>query len=226
MPGNHSAIVTCSETKLPGNLILSEVEFDEFKRHCREKGFDLSYFSAAISGSRKEIEQYKFESPKSIKLRKRLIGFEGTPYDVAEWQQEKWISVLPQIKEDFFRGRREMTRVDSFWFGSIVINGRKYGCDVLIFPDGTVRKRRDGFWKFGSHAIKRIDIEELVRVKPEVLVVGTGTNGRARLTSEAEAYARAANISFTSAPSSEAIQQLNQFIDQGKQVAALIHITC
>ena len=226
MPGKQSAIVTCSETKLPGNLILSQVEFDEFKRHCLEKGFDLSYFSAAISGSRKEIEEYQFDGPKVIKLRKRLIGFEGTPYDVAEWLHEKWISVLPQIQEEFFEGRGEITRVDSFWFGSIVINGRKYGRDVLLFPDGKVRERKGGFWKFGSHAIKRADIEELARVKPEVLVVGTGTNGRARLTSEAEACVREANINLTSAPSSEAIQQLNQLIDKGKQVAALIHITC
>ena len=226
MPGKQGAIVTCSETKLPGNLILSQAEFDEFKQHCREKGFDLSYFSAAISGSRKEIEQYQFESPKVIKLRKRLIGFEGTPYDVAEWQREKWIRTLQQIQEEFFKGRRKMTRVDSFQFGSIVINGRKYGRDVLLFPDGTVRERKGGFWKFGSHAIKRADIEELVKVKPDVLIVSTGTNGKARVTSEAEACAKEANIGLLSAPSLEAIKQLNQLIEEGRRVSALIHITC
>ncbi|MDY6917422.1 MAG: MTH938/NDUFAF3 family protein [Chloroflexota bacterium] len=119
-----------------------------------------------------------------------------------------------------------MTRVDSFQFGSIVINGRKYGRDALLFPDGTVRERKGGFWKFGSHAIKEADIEELVRAKPEVLVVGTGTNGKAKVTSEAEACAKEANIGLLSAPSAEAIKQLNQLIDEGKRVSALIHITC
>ena len=121
---------------------------------------------------------------------------------------------------------RIVARVDSFQFGSIVINGRKYGRDVLLFPDGTVRERKGGFWKFGSHAINRADIEELVTAKPEVLVVGTGTNGRARVTPEAEACAREANIGFTSAPSSEAVRQLNQLIDEGRRVSALTHITC
>jgi hypothetical protein len=31
-----------------------------------------------------------------------------------------------------------MTKVNSFEFGSITIDGRKYGRDVLIFPDGNV----------------------------------------------------------------------------------------
>jgi hypothetical protein len=119
-----------------------------------------------------------------------------------------------------------MAKVDSFQFGSIVIDGKKYGHDVLLFPDGVVRERKGGFWKFGSHAIKKTEIEELVKAKPEVLIVGTGTNGRARVDSEAEASAKEANIELLVAPSSEAINRLNQLVDGGKHIAALIHITC
>ena len=65
------------------NLLLSEAEFDDFQRYCREKGFDLAYFSSKISGSREEMEQHQFDDARVIKV----IGHQGVPYTVAEWQQ-------------------------------------------------------------------------------------------------------------------------------------------
>ena len=85
------------------NLILSEAEFDEFQRYCREKGFDLSYyvfyFSNEISGSKRAIERHQFDEPKVIKLIKHGFEFIGIPYTVAEWQQDKWRSQFAEIKE-------------------------------------------------------------------------------------------------------------------------------
>ena len=83
------------------NLVLSEAEFDEFKQYCHEKGFDLSYFGSDISGSKEEIERYQFDSPKVIKLKRRRFSFSGTPYDVAEWQQQKWLTSLPGLRDEF-----------------------------------------------------------------------------------------------------------------------------
>ena len=79
------------------NLVLSEAEFDEFKQYCHEKAFDLSYFGPDISGSKKEIERYQFDSSKVIKLKRSRFSFTGTPYDVAEWQQQKWLTSLPGL---------------------------------------------------------------------------------------------------------------------------------
>ena len=52
------------------NMVLLETEFDEFKQYCKEKGFDLSYFSGEISGSKEKIRAYRFDKPKVIKLKK------------------------------------------------------------------------------------------------------------------------------------------------------------
>ncbi len=87
------------------NLVLPENEFTEFKQYCRERGFDLSYFSGEISGSKGEIEQHQFDSPQVIKLTKHRFTFRGVPYTVAEWQQEKWRSCFPEIREEFFKKR-------------------------------------------------------------------------------------------------------------------------
>ena len=119
-----------------------------------------------------------------------------------------------------------MAKVDSFSFGSIVIDGKKYGRDILVFPDGTVRQRKGGFWRFGSHAIKREEIEELVKAKPEVVVVGTGTSAKARLARDAELWAKEAKVELMTAPSREAVDRVNRLLAEGKRVSALIHITC
>ena len=119
-----------------------------------------------------------------------------------------------------------MARVDSFRFGSIVINGKKYGHDVLLFPDGSMEERKAGFWKFGSHTINKNEIEELVKANPEVVIVGTGTMNRAGLTPDAESFAKDTGFELVALPSAEAVERLNQLAGEGKRVAALIHITC
>lgn len=119
-----------------------------------------------------------------------------------------------------------MAKVEKFDFGSIVIDGKSYGKDVLIFADGTVKERKGCFWKFGSHDIKKGEIEEIARDAPEAIIVGTGTNGRAHLAPGIEGWAKERNLNLIVQPSEEAIARLHELTGQRKKVAALIHITC
>lgn len=119
-----------------------------------------------------------------------------------------------------------MAKVNSFSFGSIVIDGKQYEYDVLVMPDGTVREREADKRKYGDHNIKKGEIEELVKAKPETIIVGTGTDGLATVSSDAQSYARTEKLGLAVLPSSEAIEKLNQLLDEGKRAAALIHITC
>ena len=96
------------------NLVLSEAEFGEFKQYCREKGFDLSYFGPDISGSKEEVERYQFDGPKVIKLKRHRFSFSGTPYDVAEWQQQKWLASLPELRDEFSKRGNKFTESNSF----------------------------------------------------------------------------------------------------------------
>ena len=119
-----------------------------------------------------------------------------------------------------------MAKVSSFDFGSIVIDGKQYGYDVVVLPDGTAKEREASKGMFGSHAIKKGEIEELAKTRPETVIVGTGTSGMAAVSEDAQAYAREAKLNLVVLPSSEAIEKLNQLVDEGKRAAALIHITC
>ena len=119
-----------------------------------------------------------------------------------------------------------MTTVNSFKFGSIVLDGKKYSRDVFLFPDGGIRKRKGGFWKFDSHSIRREEIEELVKSTPDVLIVGTGTDGAAKLNQDADAFLKGSEVESVVIPSQEAVDKFNELSAQGKHPAALIHITC
>ena len=119
-----------------------------------------------------------------------------------------------------------MTKVNSLSFGSIVVDNKKFSRDVLIFTDGTVEQRRGGLWLFGSHNIKRNEIERLLRDEPEVVIIGTGTNGKAHIAPKAESWLKTKKLEVLVLPSYEAVTKLNEMVDQSKKVASLIHITC
>jgi len=120
-----------------------------------------------------------------------------------------------------------VAKIDELTFGSIVIEGKKYRRDVLIFADGTVKKRKGGFLMFGSHKIKEREMEELSQGHPEVIIVGTGTDGAAHIAPEAESWAKGKNLSLLVQSSYDAAAMVNEIAEQkNKKVAALIHITC
>ena len=117
-----------------------------------------------------------------------------------------------------------MARVSSFNFGFIVVDGKQYVYDVLILPDGTVKEREPGKGRLGSHSIRGSEIENLVQAQPDVIVVGTGTSGMARLDEDAAAYLPKLKLQVM--PSTQAVARFNQLADERKRVAALIHVTC
>ena len=119
-----------------------------------------------------------------------------------------------------------MAKINSFNFGFIVVDGKQYVYDVLILPDGTVKEREHSKARLGSHTIGRAEIEELAKMKPETIIVGIGTNGMATVSPDAQLYRLEAKLNLIVLPSSEAVEKLNQLVDEGKRVAALIHITC
>jgi hypothetical protein len=119
-----------------------------------------------------------------------------------------------------------MSEVDSFKFGAIVIDGSKHKRDVLLFPDGAVRERKRGFWRLGSHSIKKSEVDELIGANPDTVIIGKGIYSRAKLTSDAELALQGAKVELIVLPSKEAVQRLNELVRKGRQVASLIHITC
>ena len=114
-----------------------------------------------------------------------------------------------------------MNIIDSYQFGEIVVNGKKYTSDVIIFPDGV----RDNWWRKTGHQLCLDDIAEVLTENPEVLVVGTGASGLVKLLPEVRQAVDAKGIELIVEATDNACHTYNQFCRSRRAVAAL-HLTC
>ncbi len=119
-----------------------------------------------------------------------------------------------------------MGKIDRFDFGSIVVDGKQYGYDVLILPDGIVKERRLGVVWFDSHTISKDEIENLIKAEPNIILVGTGVRGLATVSRDAIAHVQQTDVDLVALPSTQAVEKFNQLIQEGTRVAALFHVTC
>lgn len=111
--------------------------------------------------------------------------------------------------------------VDSYQFGQVVVNGRKYTSDVIIFPD----RVRDNWWRKTGHQLCLDDIAEVMTENPQVLVVGTGASGLVKVLPEVQQVVEAQGIKLIAEPTDKACNTYNQLCHSQKVLAAL-HLTC
>ncbi|MEM3536351.1 MAG: Mth938-like domain-containing protein [Candidatus Bathyarchaeia archaeon] len=114
--------------------------------------------------------------------------------------------------------------IDSYRFGVIVVNGKKYESDLIILPE----KILDGWWRKEGHKLCVEDLKEVFKCepKPEVLVVGTGYNGLMKVSSEVEDALKVHGITLIAQSTEEACQTFNKLLKANKRVAGAFHLTC
>jgi len=111
--------------------------------------------------------------------------------------------------------------IDSYQFGLIVVNGKKYTSDVIIFSD----RVRDNWWRKTGHELCLKDIAEVITENPEVLVVGTGASGLMKVLPEAQQAVEAQGIKLIVEATDTACHTYNHICHSQRAIAAL-HITC
>ena len=111
-------------------------------------------------------------------------------------------------------------------FGWVIVDGKKFENDVVVLIDGTVIKRdkklsRSKKAKYGHTPLTRTELLPLLKLKPDLIVIGTGQNGAMPITPKAQKILND-NISFIG-PTPEA---LNWMQKDGRKTVALLHVTC
>jgi len=114
--------------------------------------------------------------------------------------------------------------IDSYEFGTMVINGKRYVSDVIVFPDRVL----DGWWRKGGHRLHIDDLKEVLNAEPqpEVLVIGTGYSGLMKVSNDVEEALRSRGIQITVQPTEQACQTLNKLLKSGRRAVAAFHLTC
>ena len=111
--------------------------------------------------------------------------------------------------------------IDSYQFGQVVVSGKRYTSDVIIFPD----RVRDNCWRKMSHQLCLGDIAEVITESPGVLIVGTGASGLMKVLPEVKEGADAQGIKLIVEATDKACRTYNQLCRSQKVIAAL-HLTC
>lgn len=109
--------------------------------------------------------------------------------------------------------------INSYEFGKILINGKTYTSDVIIFSN-----RIKNWWRKNGHEVCIDDIKDIIDKKPDVLIIGTGHSGIVKILPEVKSRLREEKIELIEKPTREACEIFNKM--SNKNVIAALHLTC
>lgn len=109
--------------------------------------------------------------------------------------------------------------IERYEFGKIVVKGKTYTSDILIFDEEV----RENWWRKEGHRLSIEDLEEVLKFKPEVLIVGTGYNGRMVVPEDLKKFLGERGIQTIALPTQEAVRVFNE---TRVRKAGAFHLTC
>ncbi len=113
-------------------------------------------------------------------------------------------------------------KIDSYSFGHIVINGKAYASDVIIYGD-----RVDAsWWRKEGHRLLPDDLADVLSTRPDILIVGTGYAGMMAVPKTTREQIASYGIDVKVERTGRAVDLYNALQEQKKQVVAALHITC
>ena len=113
-------------------------------------------------------------------------------------------------------------KIDSYNFGEIVIDGKKYNKDVII----SKKEVFSPWWREKGHLLSKGDLKEVFREKPEVLIIGSGAASLMKVPEEVKKSIEAQRIQCLVFNTREACDKFNELELSGKKVTAALHLTC
>ncbi len=113
-------------------------------------------------------------------------------------------------------------KIKSYEFGSIEINGTVYTSDVIIYDDHI----NSSWWRKEGHYLQTEDIEEILKVKPDLIIVGTGKFDTMKVSRNVMKELESRGIKAIYVKTDEACRRHNEMCDSNKKVVTALHLTC
>jgi len=161
---------------------------------------------------------------------KKLVAMPG-----ASWffEQPEHLREIADLTTAWFRQHlaghrllapreRAYSHVDSCSFGRIRVDGKDYTRDLIVFPE----KRVMDWWRKDQHRVSYYDVREIIRRKPDMLVVGTGTLGNLKLDASTRKMIQKYNITIREERTEAAAVLFNRLNEKGIHAAGAFHLTC
>ncbi|MEN3045130.1 MAG: Mth938-like domain-containing protein [Candidatus Hydrothermales bacterium] len=113
-------------------------------------------------------------------------------------------------------------KIEKYEFGEIIIEGKKYTRDLIIFPD----KIKENWWRKEGHSLCMEDLKEILEYKPEILIIGTGYSGVMKVPEKIIKELEKEGIRVIIETTKEAVKIFNEYVEQNKKVVCALHLTC
>ena len=112
--------------------------------------------------------------------------------------------------------------IDSYKFGKIIIDGVEYSSDCIIFGNSVHSnwRRKQG------HLLSDKDLQPVIKAKPTLLIVGSGTSGKMKIPNETRHFLLEEEIQLETADTNKAVERFNELSKTGVKIAAALHLTC
>lgn len=111
--------------------------------------------------------------------------------------------------------------IDSYTFGKIVIAGKSFDSDLILYRDTVY----SNWWRMNGHVFQIEDIKKYLNKKPKTLIIGTGYSQMMKIDPEAKSYLKKAKIELVVESTSQAWKTFNSMKDR-ENVMAAFHLTC
>lgn len=117
--------------------------------------------------------------------------------------------------------KADTMHIDDYSFGKIVIDGKTYTSDVIVYP-GRVNaswRRKEG------HYLEKGDLKDVLAASPDTVVIGTGNWGKMVVPQEAIDFLGAKGIETYAEKTASAVALFNSQ-PKDRKVIGVFHLTC
>lgn len=115
--------------------------------------------------------------------------------------------------------------IEHYSFGEMIIDGKTYNSDLIIFPD-----RVDHSWRRKQgHLLQKEDLGAVLSLQPKILIIGTGFAGIMKVPQRLREEIISLGIDLHVEKSGKAVALFNKLSDpQAAEqiIIACFHLTC
>ena len=116
--------------------------------------------------------------------------------------------------------------IEDYRFGKMVVNGKTYTDDLIIFPDHIDAS----WWREKGHKLKVKDLTSVLEAHPDKLIIGRGANGVMKVKDKVIQELREKGIQVTAEKTGKAVTVFNEESrkaeESGATVVGAFHLTC
>ncbi|MFV2082293.1 MAG: Mth938-like domain-containing protein, partial [bacterium] len=113
-------------------------------------------------------------------------------------------------------------KIDEFKFGRISVDGKYFDDDIILMPP----ELKCPWWRKEGHTLFAADMVEILRYRPEIIVVGTGVAGHMDVPAGTITEMKSAGMEVEVLLTEGACARFNELKRADRKVAAALHITC